>query len=315
MLIALAAHPSYRWPAVFYKISRMKLRLLVLFLAIAHLSACSLMNGNEVKVIDGSKNKVVKLEDIIAKQEKKANKGKSKAEKEAEKLAAAKVEEEEASNSFLANVFGSGATGATEGVRPVRSANITFAKWETNPARALSKAKGLDRPVLLLFTALEWSPNARKLGDEVFASQSFNEFAHENLVLTYLDYPRDKLDTPDSMRRAKEKYSVTGYPTILLLNPDGSELYRKTGYLAGKSRDYYAEIRKEVLLARGLPLTPMVDPVPAEAPAPAIAGPSAPAAQEFEFVTPKVNAPAMSPAAPAPGNSSGAPDLVPLPST
>jgi len=300
----------------------MKLRLLVLFLAIAHLSACSLITGNEVKVIDGSKNKVVKLEDIIKKQEKKANKGKSKADKEAEKAAAARAEEEAESNSFLADVFGSGAAGGAEGVHPVRSANITFAKWETNPSRALSKAKGLDRPVLLLFTALDWSPNARKLGDEVFASQSFNDFAHENLVLTYLDYPRDKLKTPDSMRRAKEKFSVTGYPTLLLLNPDGSEMFRKTGYLAGKSRDYFKEIREEVLLARGLPVTPLVDPVPAEAPPAALAGPEVvPGSEAFEIVAPKVNAPAMAAPSPtpmpAPGNAnpSGAPELVPLPST
>ncbi|MEM7013287.1 MAG: hypothetical protein AAF585_17585, partial [Verrucomicrobiota bacterium] len=77
------------------------------------------------------------------------------------------------------------------------------ANWETNPSRALSKAKVLKRPLVVLFTGLGWNNNADLLNREVLQSKTFNEFANQHLILSFLDYPENITKAPDSMRAMK----------------------------------------------------------------------------------------------------------------
>lgn len=140
------------------------------------------------------------------------------------------------------------------------------ANWDRNPSRAIRKADALNRPMVLLFTALEWNENAHKLSNEVFLTKTFNEFANQHLILSFLDYPRKPLDTPDIMRRIKEKYRINGFPTLLLLDSEGNEVFRKKGYRPGRARDYFNELRLETLKFRGVEITVEAEPAAAEEP-------------------------------------------------
>jgi len=128
-----------------------------------------------------------------------------------------------------------------------------YAHWETNPARAMSKARALDRPLLLLFTALSWSRNARLLGEEVFLSRSFNELARKHLVIVYLDFPKNTSEAPRSHRKLKKHYDVSGLPAVVLVDGEGRLLFETTGYTPGKARDYFRELEDAVLAAGGDP--------------------------------------------------------------
>ena len=139
--------------------------------------------------------------------------------------------------------------------QPDEKPKFELATWDRNPSRAISKAKALKRPLMLLFTGLSWNENAYKLSHEVFLTKTFNEFASEHLILSFLDYPQSLIDAPDSMRAMKEKYKVHGYPTLLLLDPNGLEIYRRSGYRPGRARDYFNELRLAVLEARGIEIT------------------------------------------------------------
>jgi hypothetical protein len=121
-----------------------------------------------------------------------------------------------------------------------------FAKWERDPARAKRKSELLDRPLLILFTGLSWSSNAKLLGEEVFLSKSFNGLARENLTLLYLDFPQNPRDAHPALQQFKEYYDVRGFPTVLILNPDGSVGYRRTGYVPGKAQDYFRELETAI---------------------------------------------------------------------
>lgn len=167
--------------------------------------------------------------------------------------------------SFLPENLTSAATTATPQLADhQQKPEFRIAKWDRNPSRAISKAKALDRPLLILFTALGWNENAVLLSTEVFMSKTFNEFAGEHLILSYLDYPKTLTAAPDSIRAMKEKYQVHGYPTILLLDPKGNELYRDSGYIPGRARDYFSELRAATLEFRGVPAD--VGPVEFEGP-------------------------------------------------
>ena len=85
---------------------------------------------------------------------------------------------------------------------------------------------------------------------EVFSQKVFKEFAADNLVLVELDFPRGKEQSEDLKAQNKalsEKYGIRGFPTILVLSPEG-ELIEKTGYQRGGAEAYVAHI-KEILAA------------------------------------------------------------------
>jgi hypothetical protein len=121
-----------------------------------------------------------------------------------------------------------------------------FARWERDPVRAKRKSELLDRPLLVLFTGLAWSTNARRLGEEVFLSKSFNALARDRLTLLYLDFPQNTRDAPQALQYFKDYYKVQGLPSVIILQKDGTVAFRKTGYVPGKAKDYFAELEKAV---------------------------------------------------------------------
>lgn len=113
--------------------------------------------------------------------------------------------------------------------------------WERNAVLAFHKAKTLQRPLLLLFTA-QWNSLCQKLSEEVFASKTFNSFAKENCVICFVDYPQNSRDASESMLRVKEKFQVRGYPALIIFDPDGNVVQQMTGYRAGRPIAYYNEL-------------------------------------------------------------------------
>lgn len=108
-------------------------------------------------------------------------------------------------------------------------------RWTTDFTAALRLAQELRRPVVADFTGSDWCPWCVKLDREVFASPVFRRWAEANVVLVRLDFPRR---TPLPAAQAKrneeiaQRYGVTGYPTVLVLDAQGAQL-RKWGYFEG----------------------------------------------------------------------------------
>ena len=137
------------------------------------------------------------------------------------------------------------------------------AVWERNAPLAFHKAKTLQRPLLLLFTA-QWNNVCQKLSEEVFTSKSFNEFARDHCVICFVDYPQNINHATESMVRVRKKYQVRGYPTLLVFDPDGNVVRQITGYRPGRPVAYFNELfgavdplaihlkaRKEKLMQQG----------------------------------------------------------------
>lgn len=99
--------------------------------------------------------------------------------------------------------------------------------WTTDLNQALAEAKKSNRKVLLLFTGSDWCHYCIKLKSEVLDKEQFKKMAAKNFVLVYFDFPsRKKID---GTQRAKQnhiarKFGITGYPTTLILSPDGKKL-------------------------------------------------------------------------------------------
>jgi thiol-disulfide isomerase/thioredoxin len=99
-----------------------------------------------------------------------------------------------------------------------------------------SQASTQKKPVLLEFTGSDWCPPCIKQNKDVFEQPAFEKFAKDKLVLVKLDFPRSKPQAPEIKKRNQqlaEQYEVEGFPTVILLGPDGKELAREVGYKGG----------------------------------------------------------------------------------
>ena len=110
------------------------------------------------------------------------------------------------------------------------------ATWLENLPQAAEQAKNEHKMLLLDFTGSDWCGWCKKLDAETFSQPEFIDYAAKNLVLVRLDYPRHK-EQADDLKQAnnelKQKYAIQGFPTILVLKPDGTVLWKQTGYFKG----------------------------------------------------------------------------------
>jgi thioredoxin-related protein len=108
--------------------------------------------------------------------------------------------------------------------------------WITSVPDATAKAQKEQKLVLLDFTGSDWCSWCKKLDAETFSKPEFVEYAKKNLVLVEVDFPNNKPQS-DELKAAnkdlKDKYNITGFPTLVLLKPDGTLLWKQVGYLKG----------------------------------------------------------------------------------
>ncbi|MGJ8649263.1 MAG: thioredoxin family protein [Opitutaceae bacterium] len=121
--------------------------------------------------------------------------------------------------------------------------------WMTDFEAAKAKAKAENKPMLLDFTGSDWCGWCIKLDREVFSQDAFKEYANASLVLVELDFPSKKIKQSEELvkqnKALAEKYGIRGYPTILILSPEG-KLVEKTGYQRGGAEVYVEHIKEIV---------------------------------------------------------------------
>lgn len=127
------------------------------------------------------------------------------------------------------------------------SALVADDAWKTDLPKALEQAKSEKKMVLIDFTGSDWCPPCKNLHKTVLLSEEFSKFAKDNLVLVELDFPKTKPQSDELKAANKElskKYAVRGYPTIIVLDAEGKELFRKVGYGGTPAADYVADLAK-----------------------------------------------------------------------
>lgn len=119
-------------------------------------------------------------------------------------------------------------------------------EWLTDYAQALSLAKTQNKPVLIDFTGSDWCGWCMKLDREVFKTSEFKSYAAQNLILLKADFPRSK-PLPSAEKEQNErlasKYHIQGYPTIVLLKPDGAKA-GELGYEPGGPHPFIESVKK-----------------------------------------------------------------------
>jgi len=118
--------------------------------------------------------------------------------------------------------------------------------WETDFKKALATAKASGKYIMLDFSGSDWCGWCKKLEKEVFSQDAFKDFTEKNLVCVLVDFPRRIEQTREQKQQnwnLATKYGIKGYPTIIILSPDGKPV-GNTGYLHGGSRNYVQHLNE-----------------------------------------------------------------------
>lgn len=113
-----------------------------------------------------------------------------------------------------------------------QSASGGLTIWHDSFEVAQQKSRETGKPILVDFTGSDWCGWCIKLKKHVFETAEFETWAHENVVLLELDFPhhsRQNAAIKAQNERLQEKYKVSGFPTVLILSPDG-HVQAKMGY-------------------------------------------------------------------------------------
>ncbi|MCU0418596.1 MAG: thioredoxin family protein [Cyclobacteriaceae bacterium] len=110
-----------------------------------------------------------------------------------------------------------------------------YSSWEKAKAEALASRK----QVLILLTGKEWCGPCVKLEREVMATPEFEKLAQDRFVLFEIDIPKSKLLKPESkiVREHAEfskRYEAPAFPSLILVQPDGTELQKIVDVSIGK---------------------------------------------------------------------------------
>ncbi len=120
--------------------------------------------------------------------------------------------------------------------------------WYTDYDKALEAAKKENKKVYVLRTGSDWCGWCIKLKKDVFATREFKNFAKKNLILLYLDSPRKKRMPAEqksyNSQIASQLKMGGGVPSAVILDADGKEVARRSGYM--KLKPYMSFLKSAV---------------------------------------------------------------------
>ena len=123
--------------------------------------------------------------------------------------------------------------------------------WFTNLEKAQEVAQERNIPIFIHFTGSDWCGWCWKLEEEVYSKPIFQEYVAENMVMVTIDFPK-KIEQSDEVkaynRALSTRFRIRGFPTVQLLNPDGTQI-AQTGYQKGGAEKYIEHL-KELMIKK-----------------------------------------------------------------
>ena len=109
------------------------------------------------------------------------------------------------------------------------------AEWMTDFDAAKAKAKKEGKAILMEFTGSDWCGWCVRLRSTILDSRDFQQYAKDKFVLLEVDIPRNvnKIGAAQHARNRAiaAQYNISTYPTILVLDADGTVL---GGFIGGR---------------------------------------------------------------------------------
>ena len=119
--------------------------------------------------------------------------------------------------------------------------------WGDNLEIAKAQAAKNNKLVFVNFTGSDWCPPCMALHDHVLTQKAFLDFAERNLELVFIDFPLNKPideEVEIANRALAEQYDIEGFPTVLVLDVDGTVVHREEELDNKTATAYTADLKK-----------------------------------------------------------------------
>ena len=118
--------------------------------------------------------------------------------------------------------------------------------WSEDFAAAQERAGKEGKLILLAFSGSDWCGWCVKMEKDIYSNKKFLKKAGEDYVLVMIDSPRNKdilsklakKQNPELVR----KYGIRGYPSTIVVRPDGEEVRRFGGYQGDGVEAFLAQL-------------------------------------------------------------------------
>ena len=118
--------------------------------------------------------------------------------------------------------------------------------WMQDFPAAQVRAKDEKKRLFVDFTGSDWCLPCIALHEKVLSTKLFLNFAKEHFVLVTVDFPQNKIQ-PDNLIHANRilanEFRVDSFPTVLILDANGTEVHRVKGYNGGSAVDYLQALK------------------------------------------------------------------------
>ena len=130
--------------------------------------------------------------------------------------------------------------------------------WEESETTAKQRSMREGKPLLIWFTDSQSSPMCKAVSQELFSTHEFGDWATENIVRLKVDtfVSRDDvkdMDTDgandfrarvrDYTTELKKRYKIMGYPSMVMVSPNGEVVGRYRGYKRGDSEFLFGQFK------------------------------------------------------------------------
>ena len=106
--------------------------------------------------------------------------------------------------------------------------------WTEDYKKACLDAKTGGKLVLLAFSGSDWCGWCVKMDRDIYSQKKFVSKAKHKFVLVMIDNPKNKSIlsklAKSQNRELCETFKVCGFPTSIVVRPDGTEVTRFVGY-------------------------------------------------------------------------------------
>lgn len=129
-------------------------------------------------------------------------------------------------------------------VAPASSIN-----WLTSYQEAVSRSQATSKPIVILFTGTSWCPACMKLEREVLNNPAFTQAVGQRFIFLKAEFPRSST-TNSPYQSLLERYHVQAFPTFIVVNSNGQQLYT-VQYQSGGAQAYAQELLQRLPRSTG----------------------------------------------------------------
>lgn len=136
----------------------------------------------------------------------------------------------------------------------IATAGAVLGQWTMDAEAALALAKKEGKPLFLNFTGSDWCGWCKLMDGRVFSQSAWQAYAKDSLVLVWIDFPRNKALVPEALvtknKALMEKYGVQGFPTYVVLSPEGKELGRLGASQSATPENFIEQLKGVLVLTK-----------------------------------------------------------------